>query len=213
LRRRRNTFYIAISALSLAILLSACRATIRIGTQTWTVKNLSVQIFRNGDTIPQAMTDEEWIHAAQEKKPAWCYYQNDSLNGKKYGKLYNWYAVSDRRGLAPKGLHIPDNEEWKILADCLGGEKVAGGKLKAKPSWDSPNIGATDSCMFSGLPGGLRDYDGTFNGLGSSAGWWTASAGDTERAWDWFLLYNSAYIHATLDAKALGLSVRCLKNK
>jgi len=81
--------------------------TVNIGTQTWMAKNLNVSIFANGDPIPEVKTNEEWKKAAEEKKPAWCYYENDPANGAIYGKLYNWYAVSDPRGLAPKGWHIP----------------------------------------------------------------------------------------------------------
>lgn len=75
--------------------------TVTIGTQVWRTKNLDVATFRNGDSIPQAKTNEEWEKAAENQQPAWCYYNNDPANGAKYGKLYNWYAVNDSRGLAP----------------------------------------------------------------------------------------------------------------
>ena len=86
--------------------------TITIGTQVWMTKNLDVATFRNGDPIPQAKTDEEWEKAGENQQPAWCYYDNDPANGAKYGKLYNWYAVNDSRGLAPVGYHIPSDAEW-----------------------------------------------------------------------------------------------------
>ena len=85
--------------------------TVKIGTQVWTTKNLNVSTFRNGDTIPEVKTNEEWIEAARIQQPAWCYYENDSMNGAKYGKLYNWYAMNDTRGLAPIGYHIPSDVE------------------------------------------------------------------------------------------------------
>lgn len=98
----------------------------------WMPKNLTTSTFRNGDSIPEVKVDKEWFEAAKEGRPAWCYYNNDPANGKTYGKLYNWYAVNDARGLAPKGWHIPTDREWQILVDSLGGKAVAGGKMKEK---------------------------------------------------------------------------------
>ncbi len=107
--------------------------TVTIGTQVWMIKNLDVATFRNGDPIPQAKTAEEWVKAGENQQPAWCYYDNDPANGAKYGKLYNWYAVNDSRGLAPVGYHIPSDAEWRKLTDFLGGEDIAGAKMKSKP--------------------------------------------------------------------------------
>jgi uncharacterized protein (TIGR02145 family) len=89
--------------------------TVIIGTQVWATKNLDVSTFRNGDPIPQAKSDAEWVAAGENYQPAWCYYDNDPKNGTKYGKLYNWFAVRDARGLAPAGWHVPTDEEWTIL--------------------------------------------------------------------------------------------------
>jgi uncharacterized protein (TIGR02145 family) len=111
--------------------------TVTIGTQVWMKENLNVSTFKNGDPIPEAKTDEEWKRAGEEGKPAWCYYDNDVKNGTKYGKLYNWYAVNDARGLAPSGYHVPTDEEWTILTDYLGGEDVAGTKMKSTSGWES----------------------------------------------------------------------------
>jgi uncharacterized protein (TIGR02145 family) len=115
--------------------------TVTIGTQVWMTKNLNVATFRNGDPIPQAKTDEEWVKAGENKQPAWCYYNNDPANGTKYGKLYNWYAVNDSRGLAPVGYHIPSDAEWTKLTDFLGGEGVASAKMKSKSGWNSYRTG------------------------------------------------------------------------
>ena len=104
--------------------------TVTIGTQIWMKENLNVSTFRNGDPIPEAKTAEEWQAAGEAKQPAWCYYDNDSKNGVKYGKLYNWYAVNDSRGLAPVGWHVPDNDEWEVLEGIAGGFWVAGESLK-----------------------------------------------------------------------------------
>ena len=108
---------------------------VKIGTQVWTSKNLDVSTFRNGDPIPEAKSKEEWIKARKSKQPAWCYYNDDEQNVKTYGKLYNWYAVNDSRGLAPKGYHIPSDAEWSVLTDFLGGVVKAGEKIKSKTGW------------------------------------------------------------------------------
>jgi uncharacterized protein (TIGR02145 family) len=122
------------------VIFSVCNSfaqTVTIGTQTWTTKNLDVATFRNGDPIPEAKTDEEWKAAVENKQPAWCYYDNKAANGNKYGKLYNWYAVVDARGLAPIGYHIPTDDEWTVLSTFLGGEDVAGKKMKSRSGWNS----------------------------------------------------------------------------
>ena len=125
--------------LSLILLLSFTikAQEIKIGTQTWTTKNLDVSKFRNGDAIPLAKTNAEWALAGQNKQPAWCYYENKGENGTKYGKLYNWFAVMDARGLAPNGYHIPSDAEWTILTDYLGGDSIAGAKMKSTSGWNS----------------------------------------------------------------------------
>jgi hypothetical protein len=109
-------------------------------------KNLDVEKFNNGDPIPHVKTEEDWKKAGENKQPAWCYYDNDQGNGTKYGKLYNWYAVNDPRGLAPVGFHIPTNYEWEILINYLGGEYQAGKKMKSKSGWRSKNNGGAKIC-------------------------------------------------------------------
>ena len=112
---------------------------VRIGEQGWTKHNLNVDKFRNGDIIPYAKTDDEWKAAGNALKPAWCYCENKSENGIAYGKLYNWYAIKDSRGLAPVGYHIPSDSEWTVLANYLGGEEIAGNKMKSTTGWESYN--------------------------------------------------------------------------
>jgi uncharacterized protein (TIGR02145 family) len=113
---------------------------IKIGTQTWTTKNLEVETYRNGEVIPQVQDANAW---ANLKTGAWCYYENNTANGTTYGKLYNWYAVNDPRGLAPQGYHIPSDAEWTILTDYLGGESVAGKKMKSTSGWSSYSSGGS----------------------------------------------------------------------
>ncbi len=111
--------------------------TVTIGTQVWMKENLNVSTFRNGDPIPEAKTADEWQAAEKAKQPAWCYYDNDPKNGAKYGKLYNWYAVNDARGLAPAGYHVPAEQEWEVLINQLGGKDAAGKKMKSTSGWNN----------------------------------------------------------------------------
>jgi len=116
---------------------------VTIGNQAWTSKNLDVETYRNGDVIPQVQDSAAWINLTSG---AWCYYYNDTSNGTKYGKLYNWYAVNDPRGLAPKGYHIPTVEEWEKLIDYLGGASEAGTKMKSTSEWGSTISGGSKIC-------------------------------------------------------------------
>ena len=102
---------------------------VQFGSQTWMARNLDVINFRNGDPIPQAISNEAWKAAGKQGKPAWCYYNNDSTTRSKYGRMYNWYAVNDSRGLAPQGWHIPSNQEWIALEEFVGLAN-AGSRLK-----------------------------------------------------------------------------------
>jgi uncharacterized protein (TIGR02145 family) len=179
---------------------------VRIGDQIWMTQNLNVDKFRNGDPIPEAKTPEEWEKASKNRDPAWCYLDNDPANGEKYGKLYNWYAVDDRRGLAPEGWYIPLDDEWTTLVDYLGGEDEAGVKMKSANGWDDGGNGTNES-GFSGLPGGIMGFE-------SSNGWWwscTKYEHDIDYARCHFLLKDGGIIRDIQD-KGEGLSVRCLRN-
>jgi uncharacterized protein (TIGR02145 family) len=187
--------------------------SIQIGTQLWSTQNLNVSKYRNGDEIPQVQDATEW---AALQTGAWCYYENIDDNGPKYGKLYNWYALNDPRGLAPEGFLIPSDEDWVTLINYLGGESVAGGKMKEKGTvhWNAPNQMATNSNGFKGLPGGFRNSDGNFYCLGGSGLWWSRSEKDTLEANGYRIDSDAAYIYnnspqLTIE-KTLGISVRCL---
>ena len=147
---------------------------VKIGEQTWMARNLDVSTFRNGDPIPHAETDEEWVKAGKNKEPAWCYYDNDSANGVDFGKLYNWYAVIDKRGLAPEGTQIPTYQQFKELSNFLGGDKISGKALKSCEGWKNNGDGSNES-GFTAKPAGDRDDNGRFSGIGSSAMWWSSS--------------------------------------
>ncbi|WP_163377809.1 fibrobacter succinogenes major paralogous domain-containing protein [Cyclobacterium sp. SYSU L10401] len=184
---------------------------VTIGTQVWMSENLNVEKFRNGDTIPHAKTDEEWKKAGDNGEPAWCYYDNDPSNGEKYGKLYNWYAVNDPRGLAPKGWHLPSDEEWTTLTDLLGGLDAAGTKMKSKSGWEDEGNGTNES-GFSGLPGGLRYSLGTFDGIGGYGRWWSSTEDYADYACFRSLGYSNGYAFRHIFNKEEGFSVRCLRD-
>ena len=194
--------------LSLILLLSFTikAQEIKIGTQTWTTKNLEVTKYRNGDVIPQVVQDTTW---AKLTTGAWCYYENKTAKGTTYGKLYNWFAVNDPRGLAPKGYHIPTDAEWTILTDYLGGDTIAGTKMKSTSGWD--NNGSNTS-GFAGLPGGYRDYDGYFLDVGANGYWWSSSENDTDFAWYRYLNSNNGNVYRYGYDKKNGFSVRCLRD-
>jgi uncharacterized protein (TIGR02145 family) len=148
--------------------LISCYA-VGIGNQTWMIENLNVVTYRNGDTIPQVSDPKVWEKLTTG---AWCYYDNDAANGAIYGKLYNWYAINDPRGLAPKGWHIPTDTEWENLGKNLGGNSVAGGKMKANNYWGN---NSNNESGFTGLPGGRRSVSGGFSSIGFLGAWWSAT--------------------------------------
>ena len=177
----------------------------------WLGKNLNVDHFANGDRIPQVQSDEEWKRIAEEKQPAWCYYNNDSVKGYNYGKLYNWYAVHDSRGLAPRGWHIPSDPEWTQLSDHLGGETIAGTKMKSIDLWENDGNGNNNS-LFSGLPSGERGAEGTFGYIGVYCGWWSSSESPPEKALLRSLSVGTGRALRVIATKGKGFSVRCIKD-
>jgi len=185
--------------------------SVTIGNQVWMTKNLEVDEFRNGDPIPQAKSAAQWVKAGENHQPAWCYYKNNPKNGKKYGKLYNWYAVNDLRGLAPNGYHIPTDAEWTVLTDYLGGKSSAGKKMKSASGWFE-NGNGTNSSGFSGRPGGLRDYSGSFNYVGDDGYWWSSTEYAPDGAWGRYLDYSNGTVDSYDFYLPLGFSVRCLRD-
>jgi uncharacterized protein (TIGR02145 family) len=187
--------------------------SVTICNQTWMKNNLDVTAYRNGDPIPQVSNPAAWYTLTTG---AWCYYNNDPANGAVYGKLYNWYAVNDPRGLAPQGWHIPSDAEWTTLTDCLGGTIVAGGKLKEKgiKHWSFPNTNATNSSRFTALPAGnLNSIDGLFFNQGLLSSYWSSTAFGFNAAFYRRLFYNSGNVGSFGGAFASdGLSVRCIKD-
>ena len=184
---------------------------IKIGDQTWTSKNLDVETYRNGDAIPQVEDQEEWANLTTG---AWCYYENETANGTTYGKLYNWFAVKDLRGLAPSGYHVPTDAEWTILTDYLGDEvvtKMQSTGLWPVSGWDDDG-NSTNTSGFAGLPGGYRNDDGYFDLVGAGGYWWSSSENGTYNAWFRYLDDDFGNVLSYYYDKLYGFSVRCLRD-
>lgn len=186
--------------------------TVTIGSQTWMAKNLDVTTFRNGDAIAEVRSDEDWEKAYDDKKPAWCYYNNDAANGAKYGKLYNWWAIVDTRGLAPSGWRVPSTSDWNRLTSGLG--TGAAKNMKSSSGWNESGNG-TNQSNFSALPGGFRETaPDSFGDIGSNGYWWSSSINEIfgfELGAGLFLKNNSDEPQRDSYA-AEGLSVRCIKD-
>jgi uncharacterized protein (TIGR02145 family) len=180
-----------------------------IGGMRWATENLSTDHYRNGELIPEVQDPLEW---SQLTTGAWCYYENKGENGVTYGKLYNWYAVNDPRGLAPDGWHVATDEEWSALVAALGGDKAAGTKLKSTVLWKTPLVGADNSSGLTVVPGGYRSSNGTFSQLGTNASFWTSTENNSYSAW-YRDMYNSySTVYRISSSKSQGFSVRCVKD-
>ena len=184
---------------------------IKIGTQIWTSKNLNVSTYRNGDSIVHARTSEEWQDASSSGEGAWCYYNFEPKNGEIYGKLYNWYAVKDVRGLAPQGYHIPSDLEWSLIVEYLGGEIGAGFKIKSTSGWSRGGNGDNGS-GFSGIPGGYCSLDGGFGSIGAEGYWWSSSEYSKDLAWYRYLGYSGSDVNRDYGNKDYGFSIRCIRD-
>jgi uncharacterized protein (TIGR02145 family) len=202
-----------------------------INGKEWMRKNLEVSKYKNGDLIPQVTDVAQWDALTTG---AWCYYENDSANGPVYGKLYNWYAINDSRGLAPTGWHIATDADWTSLNDYLGGANVAGKKLKdntTTSTWDVTTNSATNESGFSGLPGGAGylnyhlpapttppvtpPLSDLFKGKTKVTYWWSATTtGSTAADLVWVRNINSSSDQLVRSGviKSSALSVRCVKN-
>ena len=188
--------------------------TVKIGTQVWMKENLKVTKYNNGDPIPTTTPVD--LNVTQEESNAkyqWAY-DGDESKVKDYGRLYTWHAIMDNRKVCPAGWHVPNDAEWKVLIDFLGGEDGAGEKLKEKGDahWDS-DMGATNESGFTALPGGYRNASGEFGGIRHEGYWRTSTEYNTYFAW--YLAIVSGYKNISKDYnvyKENGLSVRCIKD-
>jgi uncharacterized protein (TIGR02145 family) len=198
--------------------------SVTICNTVWTDVNYNGRYYRNGDLIPEVQDNTQWANLTTG---AWCWYNNDSVNYSKFGRLYNWYAINDPRGFAPFGWHVATETEWKLMELCLDPSadttvsvesNIAGGYLKEAgiANWASPNTGATNSVGFTALPGGLRNPNGTFTGVFALGTWFsgTLTKNPNSAEYNWYrrIYYNDTFIEKWSDQKHSGCSVRLVKN-
>lgn len=181
---------------------------VQIGNQCWIAENLRTTKYNDGSLIPNVTDDQAW---SNDTTPAWCHYENNPSYDATYGKLYNWYTVAGGN-MCPTDWHVPTDAEWTTLINFLGGESVAGGKMKATTGWNPPNTAATNESGFSGLPGGYRNILGTFLYSGLQGYWWSSSEFDESIASFRYLDNNVGYINNYNYIKTGGFSVRCLRD-
>jgi len=183
-------------------------ATFQQGDQCWFAENLRSEVYANGDSVVGNLTGTDW---ALTTSGAQQVYEGDADNLLNYGRLYNWHAVNDARGLCPSGWHVPTDDEWTDLIDFLGGEASAGEALKASPdddfSWDGTNASG-----FSGLPGGRVNVNGTFSQESSVGYWWTATNDGVSFAWSRGVESTYDSVARNTGNKVAGFSVRCAKD-
>lgn len=189
--------------------------TIQIGGQVWMAENLKSTKFNDGTAIPLEKIDLQWTNLTT---PAYCWFNNnDTVYAGIYGAYYNWFSVNTGK-LCPTGWHIPSDIEWQTLVDFLGGEHVAGSKLKeaGTNNWLSTNKGATNQSGFTALPAGLRgSIDGTFAGAGDYGGWWSTtevSSGPFGAAWIRWIHGDTSVVVRNEIYKKDGFAVRCIKD-
>ncbi len=189
---------------------------VTIGRQTWMAENLRTTRFRTGDKIPT--TNPADLNISGESNPLYQWaYEGDEKNAAVYGRLYTWYTVIDTLGLCPDGWHVPEREEWAVLAEHIGGAESGGGRLKEKGTahWLEPNTGANDTTGFTALPGGYRGFNGDFFFLGHSGIWWSSTESDHGKGSAWIRSLNryssSFYLSFTFNV-ASGFSVRCIRD-
>jgi uncharacterized protein (TIGR02145 family) len=184
--------------------------TIKIGTHTWIIENLKTTKFKDGSSIALVTNNTTWMN--NTGTPAYCWFNNDISNKSIYGALYNWYTVNTGK-LAPKDWHVATQLEWLELVDHVGGDSVAGGKLKEAglTHWITPNTGATNETIFSALPGGCRGEDGSFYEYGYIGGWWSSDEIDPDPVY-FILSYSDDDFSGGSCDKRRGFSIRCIKD-
>jgi len=187
--------------------------TVSIGTQTWMAENLRTTKYCNGDPIVTTTPSTLNISSESTPKYQWAYEGNES-NVAIYGRLYTCCAATDSRGICPSGWHVPTDNEWTTLAKYLGGESVAGTKLKEEGTnhWKSPNYGATNSSGFTALPGGFRNLTGSFGIIGIFCGWWSSTECSTNYAWHRGVANDINSALSYYSNKTFGFSIRCVRN-
>jgi uncharacterized protein (TIGR02145 family) len=185
--------------------------TVKIGTQVWMAENLRTTIYSDGTPIHNE-TDNKTFHTLT--MGAYCNYNNEQANGDSFGHLYNWYAVSSCHKIAPEGWHVPTENDWAVLACYLGGNNVAGGKLKetGQCHWTGTNVQASDIYGFSAIPAGSRAEMGEFCFYGVAAYWWSATQFSDKSAILRGCDNNTCSLSVNSYNKEYGFSVRLIKD-
>ncbi len=189
--------------------------TVYIGTQQWMAENLKVTKYNDGTAIPNITDYMQWTNL---NTGAWAYYNDDIANNSKYGKLYNWYALSPttngNKNICPTGWHVPTDSEWTVLTDYLDGITVAGGKMKevGTTNWNSPNTDASNTSLFTALPGGRKTSGGNYLEIGTSGYWWSFTESNITDSRYFYLSIYDGIFHRVAYIKKAGFSVRCLKD-
>lgn len=207
--------------------------TITLGNgQQWLAENLRSTKYNDGTDIPLLADNSEWSKnlTPGSTLPMMCWYNNDqsTYSANKFGALYNWYAINPssngNKNVCPTGWHVPTDADWNTLIGFLDSgydsnaqgtqSTIAGGKLKSAgiEYWSSPNYDASNESKFSGLPGGIRIGDGSFDFVGEDGHWWSSTENDALTAWGRVLDYGTAGVVRNFGMKRLGASVRCLKD-
>jgi len=225
----RNFFYFSLVSLCVILLVScdksdsepACKdadgnvyTTIKIGNQEWMAENLRTTKYRNGDAIPNITADAQWI---TQTAGAYCVPKNEAANKAIYGCLYNWATITDSRKIAPEGWHIPTKTEWEQLVNFLGGDSIAGSKMKETGTtyWTAPNSDATNSSGFNARGAGYRSYEtGEFENFGDNAYWWSTTTDDTDPldAYRCKLYNDEKGVSIKASSKVYGMAIRCVKD-
>ena len=190
--------------------------TVVIGEQKWMAENLRTSRYSNGENIIHG--NNHWVDLGTNETGAWCWYQNQQVNDYLYGKMYNWYAVNDERGLCPQGWRVPTYEDFEEMIAHLGGKEKAGKKLKSTralpephPRWSTYNAQTTNESGFSALPGGLLSHN--FYYLGTYSSWWTSTRYNNHLNCVFYYIWGSSnYFDNTLDDSRIGRYVRCIKD-
>jgi uncharacterized protein (TIGR02145 family) len=189
---------------------------VKIGTQVWMKENLKTGKYNDGISIPLVTDGAAWSALIT---PGYCWYNNNAgANKATYGAMYNWYAADGKsnggKNICPVGWHVPSDTDWTTLTTYLGGESVAGGKLKETGTlhWLGPNTGATNESGFTALAGGIRYVSGLYDIIGIYGYWWSSSENSTTASYYRNLLYNYSYVYRYFSDKRVGYSVRCIRD-
>jgi uncharacterized protein (TIGR02145 family) len=186
--------------------------TVKLGSQVWMIENLKTTRYQNGDLIPNIIDTSQWSYIPLG---ALCNYNNDPKNVSTYGHLYNWFAVTDSRNIAPKGWHVPAYKEIETLVAFLGGDTIVSGKMKESGTthWLAPNTDATNESGLTVLPGGYRfNRGGTFHTIGCNSYWWTTTQSIEFYSWSKRIYWYFAHADYNHDLKTFGFSIRCVKD-